>query len=302
MLDASTTQRLQDQLKKIWTTHHGRLLGLAALAGVFYLPAWLAEQWKSILSGGSSFLINVALLWLGFGQLWRHRENLRQRMASKDDRLAGHLLIVGGACWMPFVLHSVSLQALVWCLILVGVAWSSFGLGFFMSYAGSCLIIVMGIYPNATFLLDRMLYALFDPTWIADQVTLVSSQIFKLFGYGASVAGNVISINGESVLIGYPCTGVDMAIALAAMSFVVGLVFKQSMWRVGLATSLGFVVAMASNIPRVMLVVFAWAYWGPESFDFWHGPWGGQIFSTIMFTVAYYAVAPIYKIKQHRPG
>ena len=57
-----------------------------------------------------------------------------------------------------------------------------------------------------------------------------------------------------------------MAIALAAMSFVVGLLFKQSMWRVGLATSLGFIVAMASNIPRVMLVVFAWAYWGPESF------------------------------------
>jgi len=267
---------------------------------MFYLPAWLGEQWKSILSGGSSFLINVALLWLGFGQLWRHRENLRQRMASKDDRLAGHLLIIGGAGWMPFVLHSVSLQAMVWCLILVGVAWSSFGLGFFMNYAGSFLLIIMGMYPDVTFLLDRMLYALFDPTWIADQVTLVSSQIFKLFGYGASVAGNVISINGESVIVGYPCTGVDMAIALAAMSFVVGLLFKQSMWRVGLATSLGFIVAMASNIPRVMLVVFAWAYWGPESFDFWHGPWGGQIFSTIMFTTAYYAIAPIYALNNHK--
>ena len=40
------------------------------------------------------------------------------------------------------------------------------------------LLIIMGMYPDVTFLLDRMLYALFDPTWIADQVTLVSSQIF----------------------------------------------------------------------------------------------------------------------------
>jgi exosortase/archaeosortase family protein len=156
----------------------------------------------------------------------------------------------------------------------------------------------MGMYPNATFLVDRMVYAIFDPQWIADYITLLSSQIFQLFGYGASAVNNVISINGESVIVGYPCTGVDMAISLAAMGLIIGLVFQKPLWRIGLATTLGFVIAMAANIPRVMLVVFAWSYWGPDSFDFWHGPWGGQIFSTIMFTAAYYVMAPVYDINQ----
>jgi len=50
------------------------------------------------------------------------------------------------------------------------------------------------------------------------------------------------------------------------------------------------VLALIFNVPRIMLLAIAAVYWGETSFKFWHGPWGGQMFSGVLFTVYYYAV------------
>lgn len=297
MLETLTTQRLHRQIKRSLATQHGRLLALAALAGLMYMQTWLFMQWQSIWSGSSSVIINGALLWLGFHQLWCRRDDLQQHSAAKDDRLAGHLLIMGGAFWLPFSRYSVSLQAMIWMVILIGVAWSSFGIAFFRRYAAASLMILVGMYPSSTFLFGRMLNALIAPEIFEKLVAWLGSQALELVGQNARASGNLIFLADKSVFVGYPCTGVDMAISLAGLGFIVGLVFKQSAWRIMLAMAAGVWVAVTFNIPRVMLMVMAVAYWGQESFDFWHGPWGGQIFSTVMFTVAYYVIAPIYSKK-----
>jgi exosortase/archaeosortase family protein len=302
MFGATTTKNLSLYVRQSLASKHGRLTLLALMAGAVYFPTWLAEQWKSVLTGGSSLLINAALLWLGFRLLWRDRQALQQLTPSKDDRLAGHLLIVGGAFWLPFILHSASMQALVWLLVLIGVAWSSFGLNFFWRYIGACLMIAVGMYPSAVFLANRAVNALIEPEVVERQVAWLGSQALQLIGYGAEAESRYILLNDQTILVEYPCTGVDMAISIAGLSFIVGLLFHQSILRIALAMATSVIVAMTSNIPRVMLMVIAWVYWGQESFDFWHGTWGGQIFATIMFTVAYYAIAPIYDIKKQSRG
>ena len=302
MFGATTSKNLSLYLRQSLSSKHGRLHLFALIASAVYLPTWLAEQWKSVLGGGSSLLINAALLWLGFRLLWRDRQSLQQLAPSKDDRLAGHLLIVGGAFWLPFILHSASMQALVWLLVLIGVAWSSFGLRFFWRYTSACLMILVGMYPSAIFLANRALNVLIDPEVSEKQVAWLGSQALQLIGYGANAEGNLILLNGKSAAVFYGCTGVDMAISLAGLILVVGLVFSQSIGRISLAVAIGVAIALICNIPRVMLMVIAIAYWGQESFEFWHGPWGGQIFATIMFTVAYYAIAPIYDIKKQSRG
>jgi exosortase/archaeosortase family protein len=53
---------------------------------------------------------------------------------------------------------------------------------------------------------------------------------------------------------------------------------------------IGVVASFIFNVPRVMLLAIASVYWGHGAFEFWHGPWGGQLFSGILFMVYYYLV------------
>ena len=43
--------------------------------------------------------------------------------------------------------------------------------------------------------------------------------------------------------------------------------------------TIGIVLALAFNVPRIVLMTLAVVYWGKDAFEFWHGAWGGQIFS-----------------------
>ena len=86
-----------------------------------------------------------------------------------------------------------------------------------------------------------------------------------------------------------------MATIIAVASLVLGLFLKQSLPKVALMTTLGVILALLANIPRIMLMAMAEAYWGKASFEFWHGFWGGQIFSSILFTIYYYVVMAVIK-------
>jgi exosortase/archaeosortase family protein len=86
-----------------------------------------------------------------------------------------------------------------------------------------------------------------------------------------------------------------MATIIAAASLVLGIMLKQSAPKVTLMVVIGIVLALIFNIPRIMLMAVSEAYWGDAAFEFWHGFWGGQIFSTILFTVYYYVVMALVK-------
>ena len=51
--------------------------------------------------------------------------------------------------------------------------------------------------------------------------------------------------------------------------------------------TIGIVLALAFNVPRIVLMTLAVVYWGKDAFEFWYGAWGGQIFSAIVMTTYY---------------
>ncbi|HEY9880475.1 MAG TPA: archaeosortase/exosortase family protein, partial [Leptolyngbyaceae cyanobacterium] len=71
---------------------------------------------------------------------------------------------------------------------------------------------------------------------------------------------------------------------------IMGLFYKQRWYNTLAIMTMGIILALIFNIPRIMLLAIASVYWGKDAFKFWHGPWGGQIFASVLFTVFYYAV------------
>ncbi|TVP66408.1 MAG: cyanoexosortase C [Nodularia sp. (in: Bacteria)] len=282
-------------------THHGRMLTLAGVAGLFYFPVWAGTLLSTILFGSAALLFNGGFLYLGLRKLWTQRETLRQMPVSGDERLIGHMLIVGSAFWLPFCRDSVSLQALIWLLVVVGVACSSFGFRIFWRYPVASLMILVSMYPNNVFLAERIFTSIIEPQVAENFTAWLGSIALQVIGQPAIAAKNFIVVGEKSIHVAYPCTGFDMAISLTGLSLWLGLTLKQVWWRISLAMVSGVAIAIVFNIPRVVVLVLAVLYWGKSTFDFWHGPWGGQIFSGIMFTVAYYVVFAIYQLNSPKP-
>ncbi len=86
------------------------------------------------------------------------------------------------------------------------------------------------------------------------------------------------------------CNGFDMALTMAVAGLIMGLFLKQNWLRILGFIAIGIVASLIFNVPRVMLLAVASVYWGHSWFQFWHGPWGGQLFSGVLFTVYYYLV------------
>jgi exosortase/archaeosortase family protein len=297
MTAALTTQNLYRQWKKSLTTFHGRMLNLAGLAGLLYFPLWFGSMWRSVLDGNSTLILNGAFLFMGLRTLWGDRREIAELAASGDDRFAGHLLILGGAFWLPFSQHSVSLQALLWVIVLVGVFWSSFGLRVFVRHGGAIFFLLLSMYPSLYFVGNRLLHSFVSYDFFRDNMAQLGGKALNIMGFANTVSGNLIHIDGNVMRVEYSCTGTDMLISLAGFGLVVGLLFKQPWTRIAIAMVLGAAIAMVLNVPRVVLLSLADTYWGKNHFDFWHGTWGGQIFSMIMFTVAYYAFEALYGLK-----
>ncbi|WP_414550909.1 cyanoexosortase C [Anabaena sp. CCY 0017] len=277
-------------------THHGRMLNLAAVAGLLYFPVWAGTLLSSVISGNASILFNGGFLYFGLKKLWTERDTLRQVPVSRDDRLIGHMLIVGSAFWLPFCRNSVSLQAFVWLIVVLGVGWSSFGFNLFRRYPIASAMILVSMYPSSVFLANRLFASIIEPRVVETFTAWLGSMALQVIGEPAMAAKNLIVVREQSVIVGFACTGFDMALSLTGLSFWLGLSLKQNWWRISMAMVSGIAIAIVFNVPRVVMLVLAVLYWGQSTFDFWHGPWGGQIFSGIMFTVAYYVVFAIYQL------
>jgi len=86
-----------------------------------------------------------------------------------------------------------------------------------------------------------------------------------------------------------------MALTIAATGLIMGIIYNQKWHRVLIMMTVGIVLAMIFNVPRIMLLAIASIYWGEEAYNFWHSTWGAQIFSAVLFTVYYYTVMAVIK-------
>lgn len=294
---------IRDSLK----TSHGRILlcGLAVVLG--YSTFWLGELLLRSFRGSSSGFLQIAAIYLGLQELWKQRHRLAQLSAPDEDRLLGHILILSGVALFPICLFTVPFQPLIYFLILAivcavilaGIACSCWGAGFFGTYPLSIFLICMGLLPKPAEISRGVWQAFTAPDILERVMAWCGALALKMIGQPAIAEGTFISLPDGSVDIGWGCNGFDMAATMAVASLVLGLFLKQSQTKIILLMVVGSVLALVSNIPRIMLVTIAAVYWDRWWFDFWHDSWGGQIFVSVLFTIYYYIVMWIVK---QRPG
>jgi exosortase/archaeosortase family protein len=124
----------------------------------------------------------------------------------------------------------------------------------------------------------------------------------NLIGFKAIAQGLYVKLPEGAVMVGAGCSGFDMAYTLMGCSFLFGRFMNVSWRRIGVLIAVGWGLAMICNMPRIALLAIASVYWGKASFEFWHGPIGGQIFSAVMFTVYYYVAMWLVEPRKPKPN
>jgi exosortase/archaeosortase family protein len=268
------------------------LCGLAV--GLWYLPAWLGILLKLLAHGVAFPLLVFGAAYLAIQQLWHQRNQLAKLIAPVEQRRLGHIVILTSVGLFGFCRFAFWSQALLWFLVLVGIALSSWGVSFFKKYPQPTFLILLSIHPTPNYLIDYLWRAVNDHKTLEHLVAWSGSLGLQAIGQSATSTDNIIYLGTGAIQVEWGCTGTDMAITMAATSLLLGLIFKQN-WvqTVGLVI-LGIVLAFVLNLPRIMLLAFANTFWGKEAFEFWHTGWGGQIFSTILFTIYYYLMKGIF--------
>ncbi|GEM_PF-447378 len=291
-------------LKQSIQTNHNRVLTCGFLVLLFYLPAWCVIIGSEFIHGSSTPLLNIGFLYLGLDLLWRQRQQLVAVSANGADQMVGYLLILGCATFFPFCLASISLQSLVCMVILVGIALCCWGMEFFPQHIRAVVLLLIGIYPDLVFLTNTL-----RKTLTGNQLECFTAWLgglaLRVIGQTVTVDGSLLSLSttieaGKAVEVASGCSGFDMALVLAGVGVIMGLFFHCPRTKTIALAITGIALALIFNVPRIMLLTFAVVYWGKDSFEFWHGPIGGQIFSTLLLTVYYYTAMGIIHHKWHK--
>lgn len=286
-----------EPLKAATKTNHGRLVLLGLTAGLMYLPMWLGYLVPQALKGKIGWFLIFSMLFLAGLEAWSKRKLFKTFSALEEDQLIGHLLILSGVAAFPFCRFALWPQSLLWLMILLGIAISTWGLRIFSQFLIPIFFIGLTVYPRIG-LISRFLWELFTPYQFLEKVMAWAAALaMRVIGFPATQQGIYITFPDGSVEVGWGCNGLDMAITIAAAGLFMGLIYKQPRRQMILLILAAAIVALIANVPRLMLVTIAHVYWGPWWFKFWHGFWGGQIFSGILFTIYYYVVMAMVEEK-----
>ncbi|HEY9752901.1 MAG TPA: cyanoexosortase C [Coleofasciculaceae cyanobacterium] len=271
-------------------TLHGRFVLAGLTIGLCYLPIWLRALTVAASQGSAGLPLIVSVVFLAVQELRKHRKSLSETSVSEEDQLLGHLLITCGILIFPFCQFALWPRAILWALILLGIAISSWGLGFFARYPLPTLLIALSVYPHPGVMARTMWQSLTPYKFLEQVMAQYGVWGLRAIGFSAEAKDSVVAMSNGAVDVGWSCNGFNTAFSFAAAGLIMGLFLKQSWQKTMIFMVIGIVLALVFNGPRIMLLAIAAVYWGSESFNFWHGPIGGQLFAGVLFTVYYYAV------------
>lgn len=280
-------------------TPHSRIVTCGLLVGLVYFPSWLQDTLQGISSGGLRLLL-LTTAGVGVFMVWQQRQQLSNLTVSPEDRWLGHLIVIIGVALSPFCLATDWSQRLVWMLTLAGIAISSWGIQFFKLCFIPVLLVIVGLFPNPGVVVEAVWKTFISADALNQFAAWGGGLGLKAIGQPVVVQGATVSLPGGAVEVLWQCNGFDMAATLTVTSLMLGAFFRQKLFRILLMMVMAFALALIGNLPRIMLMAMANAYWGKAAFDFWHGVWGGQIFATILATIYYYAAMAM--VKQQKPN
>jgi exosortase/archaeosortase family protein len=284
---------------------HSQIVTLGLLFIVAYLPTWLGVIGRGILEGKSDSILNFGLIFLALQTIHSQRYQLRDLRVEGDDRFMGYMAMLAGIVTFIFfhsISFSTSFQALAVMLILLGIAGSSWGLAFFPLFPASIAYLLISVYPDTAFIAVRVCRFFTSEDMLEHFMAWLGAIQLNLIGFKAIAQGLYVKLPEGAVMVGPGCSGFDMAYTLMGCSFLLGRFMNVSWRRIGALIALAWGLAMICNMPRIALLAIASVYWGKQSFEFWHGPIGGQIFSAVMFTIYYYVAMWLVETgpKKHR--
>lgn len=284
------------QIRQAIQTTHGRMVLGGLTVGLCYLPVWLVDLAVRSHRGSTGLVLITGVLYLGLQNLWKHRQQLVVLQASEEDQLIGHMLIAAAIVLFPFCRFALWSQAVVWLVVLVGIACSTWGASFFWKFPLSSLLIALSVYSRPGEAMQTVWLTLTSPNQLLERfMAWAGGLALQAIGQPAQVSGTIISLHTSATRVDWGCSGFNMALAMGVTGLLLGLFFEQSAPRTIVLILTGIVLALSFNVVRVALVTLALAYWGEYWFDFWHGSWGAQIFIGILFTIYYYTVIPVLK-------
>jgi exosortase len=283
------------QIKQISSSIHGRIVLSGILLACCYLPTWGKISLTGMLNGHSDLFLQMGFVYLAGQTLWQNRTTIQTLKAQSAERLVGYMLLGCTIVMIPIVLSSSSLQAFLIMLLLSSLALSTWGITFFQLYPKAYIMLMMCIYPDWTFLADAIWDTTTPPEMLERFTAWLGSLGLQLMRYPAVATATNIRLPEGSVNVGSGCSGFDMALTLGIGGFILGQFLQLNRRSICAIMGIGVILALIANIPRVMLLAIASIHWGKASFDFWHGPIGGQLFSSVMFTIYYYIVMAIAK-------
>jgi exosortase/archaeosortase family protein len=270
---------------------HSQIVTIGLLFILAYLPTWLGVIGRGILEGKSDSILNFGLIALALQTIHHQRQKLTTLAVGSDDRFMGYVLMLAGIVTFIFF-HSVnfsgSFQALAVMLILCGIAGSTWGLAFFPLFPASIVYLLIAVYPDTAFIAIRVCRFFTSEDMLERIMASLGALQLNIIGYKAIAEGLYVKLPEGAVIVGPGCSGFDMAYTIMGCSFLFGRFMTVSWRRIAALIAVAWVLAMVCNMPRIALLAIASVYWGEHSFEFWHGPIGGQMFSAVMFTVYYY--------------
>jgi exosortase/archaeosortase family protein len=284
---------------------HSQIVTVGLLFLLAYLPGYLGYIVHGIIEGRSDSILNFGFLYLGLQAIHQHRAQLKTFEARSDDRFLGYGLMLIGIVAFGFyhsITYSISFQALAVILIVLGIAASSWGLAFFPRFLAATGFVLFSIYPSTSFIAIQVCRFFTSENMLENVMAWLGSLGLNAIGYKSISDTLYVKLPEGAVLVGPGCSGFDMAYTILGCSLLCGLFLKMSWPKTILMMGVGWVLAMVCNVPRIMLLAIASVYWGKSSFEFWHGPIGGQLFSGVMFTLYYYIVMAIINSGGGKPG
>ncbi|MBW4442138.1 MAG: cyanoexosortase C [Plectolyngbya sp. WJT66-NPBG17] len=282
----------RSSLKSIhsWILLLGAAFGLGA-----YFPTWLSLTASVRVSGIPHLVLNVLFIGLAVRQLKHDRTSSTE--PAIEDQWLGSGLVLGGLAIFYSYHPAVTPQAFSCMIILVGGVLSYQSLQFLRRQWFAIALLAVSLHPNLE-RVARHLWSLFvPPQALSEFMAWGGSWLLRAIGQPASSESQFVVLPTGSVKVAPGCDGFEMTFVIAIAAVIIGIAFRvRSRWTIQLI-AIGIMLALTLNIFRIAVMVLAVVYWGKDSFEFWHGAIGGQVFSGILFTIYYYAIQPILNLK-----
>ena len=268
-------------------TNHHRILACGFFVGIYYLTRWLGLVWDILIVGDELLFLSLGLLAYAGSIAWQQRTTLATFRATQEEAFVGHSLIFGGMGAFVVLSSSRSLLTLALDVTLIGMIYSHWGIDSLRRYPIAILSLLLGFYPSLSFLTSAIWDILTPPNLLENAMASMGGLTLRAMGESAVVQGPFLSLPTGAIEVKLGCSGFRMAVTIAGGGFLLGIFLKQRRSTILYWMTIGIVLALAFNVPRIVLMTLAVVYWGKDAFEFWHGAWGGQIFSAIVMTTYY---------------